>query len=141
MAMSLTAKKKVIAARAGLILDAPFFGNLALRLNVKEDLSCKTAWTDSISLGFNPEFIDGLTLDETKGLVAHEVSHCMFSHHTRRNGRNVRKWNEAGDYVINLELIAAGVERFETLSRHRKMGRTVANQPRQSCHSPNRIGR
>lgn len=106
--MTMNAKKKVMAARAGLILDAPFFGNLALRLNIKEDPSCKTAWTDSISLGFNPEFIDGLTLDETKGLVAHEVSHCMFSHHTRRNGRNVRKWNEAGDYVINLELIAAG---------------------------------
>lgn len=106
--ITMNAMKKVIAARAGLILDAPFFGNLALRLNIKEDPSCKTAWTDSITLGFNPEFIDGLTLDETKGNAAHEVGHCMLSHHTRRNGRNLRKYNEACDYVLNLILIEAG---------------------------------
>ncbi len=100
--------KKIMQARAGLVLDAPFFGSLALRLQLYEDPTCETVWTDSITMGFNPEFVDGLTLDEAKGIVAHEVSHCMFGHHTRRAGRDLQKWNKATDYVVNIELLDAG---------------------------------
>ena len=93
--------EKISKARAGLILDQPFFGSLALRLELKEDSTCKTVWTNGRVLGFNPEFIGGLTLDETKGVIAHDVMHLANCHHTRRRGRDPELWNKSGDYAIN----------------------------------------
>ena len=95
------ALKKLTKARAGLILDNPFFGSLALRLQLVADPECETAWTDGQKLGYNPDFILGLSLDVTKSLIAHEVMHCACAHHVRRGSREPIKWNQAGDYAIN----------------------------------------
>ena len=95
------AKQKMTKARAGLILDAPFFGSLALKLKLTPDPDAPTAWTDGHSIGYNPNFIDGLSLDETKGLLAHEVMHIAAGHHVRRQNRDPKKWNIAGDHAIN----------------------------------------
>ncbi|MDP2734938.1 MAG: hypothetical protein Q8P12_01895, partial [bacterium] len=97
----MNAKGKITKARAGLILDLPFFGSLALRLEVVEDATCETAWTDGRRMGYNPGFIDSLPLAEVKGLICHEVMHCAAAHQARRGDRDHRKWNMAGDYAIN----------------------------------------
>ena len=72
----MTAKEKLIKARAALVLDEPFFGSLVLRLNVLEDSSCNTLWVNGSSLGFNPSFVDSLSMDKLKGCLCHEVLHC-----------------------------------------------------------------
>lgn len=108
MAKPLEPRAKLVKARAGLILDHPFFGALSLRLTLQEDPSCDTAWTDSQTLGYNPAFIDGLSLEETKGLWAHEVMHVACAHHARRQERELHKWNVAGDHAINRILTAVG---------------------------------
>jgi predicted metal-dependent peptidase len=105
--MDQEALKKLTKARAGLILDAPFFGSLALRQILKEDPSAKTAWINGAELGYNPEFIKGLTLEECKGILAHEVLHLAALHHTRRQDRRPDKWNQAADYAINDILLDA----------------------------------
>ncbi len=96
-----SACEKIIKARVGLILDQPFFGSLALRLEIVEDPTCPTAWTDGERLGYNPAFINKLSLEEIKGLLCHEVMHCACAHHTRRGTRDHLRWNVAGDYAIN----------------------------------------
>jgi len=101
---------KFAKGRAGLILDQPFFGSLALRLRTEEDPACETAWTDGTTLGYNPEFIEGLSLDELKGLICHEVMHCGLQHHTRRGDRDKDRWNIAADYVINPLLVDSGMK-------------------------------
>ena len=101
---------KLQKARAGLVFDNPFFGSLALRLKLKEDPTCETGWTDGVTLGYNPEWIDGLTLDQTKGFQAHEVMHNALLHHTREGSRNHEKWNKAADYAINPILLDAGFQ-------------------------------
>ncbi|MGO9016717.1 MAG: DUF2201 family putative metallopeptidase [Syntrophobacteraceae bacterium] len=93
--------EKMIKARAGLILDAPFFGSLALRLELKEDPTCETMWTDGRVLGFSPKFVDECTLDEVKGTVAEEVLHVANCHHTRRRSRDLEQWNVACDYALD----------------------------------------
>jgi predicted metal-dependent peptidase len=99
---------KISKARAGLVLDQPFFGALALRLGLREDPAAPTAWTDGQTLGYNPDFIEGLSLEEVKGLLAHEVMHVACAHHARRQEREPRKWNMAGDYAVNDLLLASG---------------------------------
>jgi len=104
----MSAYDKITKARAGLILDHPFFGSLALRMVIKEDPSCPTAWVDGITMGYNPEFIENLTLEATKGLICHEVMHLACAHHARRGERNPRRFNMAGDMAINPILLQAG---------------------------------
>lgn len=97
----MTPREKLIKARAALVLDEPFFGSLVLRLTVREDSSCNTLWVDGSSLGFNPSFVDSLSMDVLKGCLCHEVLHCALAHHARRYSREPRRWNVAADYAVN----------------------------------------
>ena len=104
----MNATEKLTRARTQLVMDQPFFGSLALRLELVEDRSVETAYTNGTVLGYNPEFIRTLSLEETKWLMAHEVMHLAMLHHTRRCDRQPDKWNVAADYAINGVLNAAG---------------------------------
>jgi len=109
MALSKTLKRIQIA-RTSLLLDQPFFGVLALALNVLEDPSCPTAWTNGRDMGFSPAFVDTLSQDELIGLIAHEVMHCACGHPWRREAREQRQWNVAADYAINHVITEAGLK-------------------------------
>ena len=106
--MSMTEAMRVLAARTALVLHQPFFGALALKLQLVEDPACKTLWTDGRSLGFNPSFVATLSQAELVGGVGHEVMHCAMGHPWRRGGREMRRWNEACDLALNPILQRAG---------------------------------
>ena len=53
------ARDKLVTARIGLLLRAPFFGNLATRLQlVNADEWCGTAATDGRRFYYNSEFVN-----------------------------------------------------------------------------------
>ncbi len=89
-------------------MGAPFFGSLALKLEMVPDPDAETAWTDGRQLGFNSDYIQALPMDALKGLLAHEVMHLALCHHTRQGARDFRIWNRACDYAINQLLKDAG---------------------------------
>ena len=95
------AMKRMIAVRTTLILDQPFWGTLALQLQLQEDATCETAWVDGQTLGFNPQFVNDLPRAQREALFAHEVGHCMLGHPWRRAGRDSPQWNEACDRALN----------------------------------------
>ena len=99
--MSTTAASKVTKARTTMVMAHPFFGTLALRLKLEQDTKIETASCDGVTLRYNPKFVDELTQPQVQGLIAHEVLHPAFLHHTRRGNRDVKKWNKACDHVIN----------------------------------------
>jgi predicted metal-dependent peptidase len=101
-------EKKLIKVRTNLLMGSPFFGSLALKLELLPDPDTETAWTDGRQLGFNPDYIQALPMDALKGLLAHEVMHLALCHHTRQGTRDDRVWNHACDYAINLLLKDAG---------------------------------
>jgi len=107
---NLTPAEKVSRATNKLLINHPFFGVLLLRLQIKEDPTQPTAWVNGTQLGYNPEWIDSLPNAQIMGLLAHEIMHCVYMHHTRRKNRNPRKWNRAGDHVINLGLLESNFE-------------------------------
>src|SRR6201998_1264875 len=96
-------------ARTALLLDHPFFGTLLFRLGAKPLRSIKTMATDGVSLFYNPDFWGTLTRTELQGTLAHEVMHPALQHHTRRGGRDRKRWNMACDYAINPLLLEAGL--------------------------------
>jgi len=95
------ATKKLLKAKASLVLDYPFFGLLVLRLRYKETTNVPSAGVDGRTCYYNPNFIDQLSLLQTTGLLAHEVMHVALGHHVRRYDRDHKRWNYACDYAID----------------------------------------
>ena len=103
---------KLIKARIEMLMSAPFFGNLATRLILKDATEwCPTAATDGKYFYYNKHFVGALSDEETVFLMGHEVLHCVYDHMdvTRRGDRHPVLWNIANDYVINADLIDARV--------------------------------
>jgi predicted metal-dependent peptidase len=102
------AEEHLVRAKTQLILGEPFFATLVLKMSFHEDSSIKTMCTDGSRIRYNPEYIMSLDLDELKGVLAHDVMHPALLHHTRRGGRDLKKWNKACDYAINPMLLDHG---------------------------------
>ena len=99
--------EKLITARIGLLMKAPFYGNLATRLTlVNADEWCPTAATDGRNFYYNTEFVNMLSQRETEFLFGHELLHCVYDHLGRRTERHdPRLANAAQDFVVNADLI------------------------------------
>jgi predicted metal-dependent peptidase len=102
-------KIRLAKAKTALVLEHPFIGTIALNMPFVLSNQIPTAATNGKRVLFNPEFIEGLTDEELKFLVAHECMHPMLEHNYRRGERDPRKWNQAADYVINKLLVDEGI--------------------------------
>ena len=96
--------ERLMMGRVRLLLNKPFFGNLATRLIPVPTYKVPTAGTDGRRFFYNPAFLKHLTDNEVLFLCGHEVLHCVFDHFGRREGRNPQLYNMAGDYIINIVL-------------------------------------
>lgn len=103
---------ELMIVRVKLLLEKPFFGNMATRLTLVEAPWCNTAATDGIHFFYNREFIKNLTRPQKLFLMAHEVLHNVLEHIGRRGSRDKDIANQAMDYVINHILTA---ERMGTM--------------------------
>ena len=100
------AREKLVTARIGLLLRAPFFGNLATRMNlINADTWCGTAATDGRRFYYNSVFVNNLPLKQLEFLVGHEVLHAVYDHMGRRGNRDPKLWNIADDYCVNYDLV------------------------------------
>lgn len=99
-------------ARTALVLEHPFVGNIALNMPFNIDYNTKTAMTNGKEIRFNPYFMDDMSDEERKFVVAHECFHPMLEHTYRRGERSHKRWNQAGDYVINQLLTDEGIGRM-----------------------------
>lgn len=100
------AREKLITARIGLLLKAPFFGNLATRMKLlNADDWCPTAATDGRNFYYNSAFVNSMPLKQVEFLVGHEVLHAVYDHMGRRGDRDPKIWNIADDFCVNADLI------------------------------------
>jgi len=112
-------REKLITARIALLLKAPFFGNLATRLQLTNaDEWCPTAATDGRKFYYNSEFIKSLPAKQVEFLVGHEVLHAVYDHMGRRGDRDPRLWNIADDYCVNQDLIDQRIGDFIPVGLH-----------------------
>lgn len=109
---------KLAKAKTSLILEHPFVGSIALNMPFVWDDTIPTAATNGKRVAFNPAFVNVLSDDELKFLVAHECFHPMLEHNFRRRGRDAKKWNVAADYVINKLLVDEGIGRMPKVGLH-----------------------
>lgn len=100
----MTVKETVEKAKIKLLLDHPFFASILLKRPIQEDESIKTALTDGEQIRYNPAFMAKLDTLEICAVFAHEILHIAYGHFFRQGGRQLKKWNYACDFAINLVL-------------------------------------
>ncbi len=102
LGMDQEAFKKMTRAKILLLAKAAFFGQLAVRLEFKEDrnLPYKTMATDGLKILYDPDFVKARTDEEIRWVICHEIMHCALYHFLRKQA-NPTTWNAAADYAIN----------------------------------------
>lgn len=122
--MTMTAEQKLSKAKSKLILYQPFFASILCNLPMYEDNTIPTMATNGRCFRWNREFVDNMSPEETEFVLCHEVGHCMFGHMFRRGTRTPRRWNMAGDYIIN------------DLLRKENNGQGIGTMPQGGLHNP-----
>ncbi len=96
-----TQADRILKARMEVILAAPFFGSLLMRLKMMPDPGVPTFRTDGRVIRYNEDFAGSLSDPELRGVLVHEVCHCAHGHLWRMGQRDPDGWNRATDYAIN----------------------------------------
>ena len=98
--------EKLTTARVGLLLKAPFFGNMATRMKLIDASDwCPTAATNGRDFMYNKKFIEKLSVKKLEFLFAHEICHAIFDHFGRLGSRIPQLANIAQDYAVNQILV------------------------------------
>ena len=101
---------QLIKARVNMLINLPFFGTLATRLNFVDSTAwCPTLATDGKNFYYNKHFVAAMSPEEQIFGVGHEVLHNVYDHLNTDiiGNRDRRLCNIAQDYVINNDLIDA----------------------------------
>jgi len=97
---------KLTTARVGLLLKAPFFGNMATRMRlICADEWCPTAATNGRDFYYNTKFVEKLSEKKLEFLFGHEVLHCVLDHFGRKGSRDANLANIAQDFAVNQILV------------------------------------
>ena len=98
--------EKLTTARVGLLLKAPFFGNMATRMQIIDASDwCPTAATNGKNFYYNKDFVNKLSVKKLEFLFGHEILHCVFDHFGRCGSRDRQLANIAQDYAVNQILV------------------------------------
>lgn len=124
------AEKRLTEVKTAMLVHVPFFSSLLfdiMEVHVGkfphifgERTNEATAATDGRNIWLDEDFFAKLKLPEAVGVVCHEIGHAIYLHMARAkeyesiglHGKpfNPRKWNVAGDYVINDMLTQCGIK-------------------------------
>jgi predicted metal-dependent peptidase len=97
---------KLTTARVGLLLKAPFFGNMATRMRLVDASDwCPTAATNGRDFFYNKDFVNKLSVKKLEFLFGHEICHAVFDHFGRLGSRHPKLANIAQDYAVNQILV------------------------------------
>jgi predicted metal-dependent peptidase len=97
---------KLTTARVGLLLKAPFFGNMATRMKLIDASDwCPTAATNGRDFFYNKKFVEKLTVKKLEFLFGHEICHAVFDHFGRVGSRDRNLSNIAQDFAVNQILV------------------------------------
>ena len=98
--------EKLTTARVGLLLKAPFFGNMATRMKLIDASDwCPTAATNGRDFMYNKKFVEKLSVKKLEFLFGHEICHGIFDHFGRLGSRIPMLANIAQDYAVNQILV------------------------------------
>ena len=81
---------RILKARIALALRQPYLASGLMRLPIRSVQSsyCPTFATDGFVIYYNPTYVQSLTDEEVRGVMAHELMHVILKSLERQGQRN-----------------------------------------------------
>ncbi|MFK5938427.1 MAG: VWA-like domain-containing protein [Sulfurimonas sp.] len=102
--------KKISQAKARLLVNYPYFGTLASKLELVINDDIEAFRSDGVKLEYNSDYMQKLELSEMEFVFANGAMHASLAHQTRRNNRSTWLWQMATDMAINDMLVENGLD-------------------------------
>jgi len=103
-------ERKLSQAKAKLLVDYPYFGTLASKLEVIINDDIEAFKSNGIKLEINSEYLQNLELSEAEFIFANGAMHASLAHENRKNSRSGWLWQMATDMAINDMLVENGLD-------------------------------
>ncbi len=101
---------KISQAKAKLLVEYPYFGTLASRLEFKQNDNIQAFVSDGSRFEYNDEYLADLDLDELGFALSNASMHAALAHDNRQKGRMSWLWQLATDHAINAMLVENGLD-------------------------------
>jgi len=102
--------EKISQAKAKLLVDYPYFGTLASRVDLVLNENIESFKSDGKKLEYNDDYLADLNVDEIEFILANAAMHKTLAHDMRRQNRSGWLWQMATDIAINDMLLENGLE-------------------------------
>jgi len=101
---------KLSQAKSKLLVDHPYFGTLAAKLDVVINDDIEAFKSNGVKLEINSDYLEGLELSEMEFVFANGAMHASLAHEARKNNRSGWLWQMATDMAINDMLVQNGLD-------------------------------
>ena len=102
--------KKISQAKAKLVVDYPYFGTLASKIDVVCNDNIEAFKSDGVKLEINSDYLQNLELSEMEFVFANGAMHASLAHEMRKNNRSGWLWQMATDMAVNDMLVQNGLD-------------------------------
>lgn len=103
-------KKKISQAKAKLLVEYPYFGTMASRLDFVLNEDIEAFKSDGKKLEYSSSFLENATISQLEFVLANGAMHASLAHENRQNNRSGWLWQMATDMAINDMLVSNGME-------------------------------
>lgn len=121
-------EQKISLAKAKLLVDYPYFGTLASKLELAVNENIQAFQSDGRTLQYNPDFFERIELDEMEFVFANGAMHASLAHERRKNKRSGWLWQMASDLAINDMLVKNGMKRPDEAHYRQRFSGMYAEQ-------------
>ena len=101
--------EKISQAKAKLLVDYPYFGTLASKLELVVNDDIEAFISNGVKLEYRSEYLNKLEINELEFIFANGAMHSSLAHDKRRNSRSGWLWQMATDMAINDMLVENGM--------------------------------
>lgn len=101
---------KISKAKAKLIVEYPFFGTLASKLELIADENIQAFKSDGKSLHYSPDFFESAPSSQIEFTLANGAMHASLAHTSRKSNRSGWLWQMATDFAVNDMLVQNGLD-------------------------------
>lgn len=99
---------KVSSCRGNMVLNAPYFASLAFGLGIKQAKGTKVPTVDGKLFSLPDGYVEKLSKDELKGVLAAGALACGLGHPFRMGARDKKIWSMASCMIVRKAILESG---------------------------------
>ena len=105
----MTLEQKISQAKAKLLVEYPYFGTLASKIELVINDDIESFKSDGKKIEYRTAYLEELSTSEMQFIFANGAMHTSLAHSMRKNGRSGWLWQMATDMAVNDMLVQNGM--------------------------------